>query len=314
MPAPPCVQALLFAARCCDLFAGAGDRVDLPEDLAGFRVERGQAPADPVLAAGTADVEFAVVESGARGDREALARLDHRRRPVDLAGLLVERDLVAVQLRDVDHAVADRDAAVVPTTADDFAERIGRQVRVVFPEDFAGAGVHREDVVGAVGGVDRAFVLERLALGGELRRGGFFADFGDPVAFQFLDVFGVDFVKAGEAVVGELPPLVIQFAPASSFSSSDVNSGAAAMPPSSSSASAVSVSAGSGSSAVVVELVVVVPPLPPQPAMTAAPSKARRETRTNPLRHPLPVKIFLLLLETLLLRRLSGEPPSQATI
>ncbi len=65
-------------------------------------------------------------------------RFDDRGRPFDLAGFLVERDLVAVQLRDEDHAVADRDAAVVPTAADDFAERVGRQVRFVGPEDFAG--------------------------------------------------------------------------------------------------------------------------------------------------------------------------------
>jgi hypothetical protein len=40
-------------------------------------------------------------------------------------------------------------------------------VRFVGPEDFAGARVQRVDVVGTVGDVDRAFVLERLALGGE---------------------------------------------------------------------------------------------------------------------------------------------------
>src|SRR6185437_2499335 len=85
-----------------------------------------------------------------------------------------------------------------------------------------------------------------------------------------------------------LPPLVIQLAPASSFSSSEVNSGAAAMPPSST--SGVSASAGSGSSAVVVVLVAELLPPPPQPATTRAPSKARRDTRINPLRHPLPIK------------------------
>src|SRR5262249_50866231 len=71
-------------------------------------------------------------------------------------------------------------------------------------EDAAGLRADRVDVVGAVGDVDRAFVLERLALGGELRRGGFLADLGDEVALQFVDVFGVDFVQGRVAVVGEV--------------------------------------------------------------------------------------------------------------
>src|SRR6202012_2968509 len=93
-----------------------------------------------------------------------------------------------------------------------------------------------------------------------------------------------------------LPPLVIQLAPASSFSSSDVNAGASAIPSDSAvSAGSFSVSAGAVSSVVVVELLLLLPP--PQPAITRAPNKARREMRTNPLRrHPLPIEFFLLLL------------------
>ena len=203
IPAPPCFHDSLLAGQVLLFgFSRAGDRVRLPLDLAGLGVDRGEATADPVLAAGATDVDGAFVVERRRGDRVAGARFDDRRAPLDPAGLLVERDLGAVQLRDEDHAVAQGDTAVVPAAADDFAERVRGQVRFVGPEDLAGRGVHRVDVIGAVGDVDRAFVLERLALGRELRRGRIGADLGHPVAFEFFDVFGVDFVERGEAVVG----------------------------------------------------------------------------------------------------------------
>ena len=177
-------------------------RAESPFFFAGFGVEGGQASADAVLAAGAADVDLAVVVERGRGDREALAGFDDVGAPDDFAGFLVERDLGAVQLRDVDHAVADRDAAVVPTAADDFAERVGGKVGFVGPEAMAAFGVDREDVVGTVRDVDRPVVDERLALGGELGRGGVGADLGHPFALEFADVFGVDFAQRREPVVG----------------------------------------------------------------------------------------------------------------
>src|SRR6201996_2169067 len=92
------------------------------------------------------------------------------------------------------------------------------------------------------------------------------------------------------------PPLVTQLSPAGSKSSSEVNCGAAAMPPSSvvSSVSAGSDSAGSAS--VAVELVVVVPPLPPQAASTSTATSAsnsvRIQSRRWPFGLPIPLNIY----------------------
>src|ERR1700760_902450 len=75
------------------------------------------------------------------------------------------------------------------------------------------------------------------------------------------------------------PPLVIQSLPAGSKSSSEVHSGASAIPPSE--VSAVSVSGGSSLLSVLVELVVVVPPLPPQAARTSTATSASNIVRTQ---------------------------------
>src|ERR1700761_1381725 len=91
------------------------------------------------------------------------------------------------------------------------------------------------------------------------------------------------------------PPLLTQLSPACSKSSSEVNCGAAAMPPSSvvSSGSDGSDSAGSASVAVVAD---VVPPLPPQAASTSAATSASNSVRTQsrrwPFGLPIPLNIY----------------------
>ena len=146
------------------------------------------------------------------------------------------------------------------------------------------AGVDREDVVGAVGDVDRAFVLERLALGGELRRGGVLTDLGHPFAFEFFDVFGVDFAQRREAVVGRAAAVGDPVVAGVFEEFFGGECGAAAMPPSSV-VSAVSASAGSVLPCAV-ELVVVVPPLPPQAASTSAAASASNSVGTQSRRWP----------------------------
>src|SRR6185312_9951121 len=131
------VGAAVLGPGVATEFARRRGGPEAPFLFAGFGVEGGQTPADAVLAARTTDVDLVVVvERGAR-DREAFTGLDHVGAPFDFAGRLIQRHLGAVQLRDEDHAVADRDAAVVPTAADDFAERIGGKVRFVGPEPVA---------------------------------------------------------------------------------------------------------------------------------------------------------------------------------
>src|SRR5690606_10702821 len=111
--------------------AGARNRIEGPDELAASRVVRLHAAADAALAAGKAgEHEPIVVERRAR-DRVALLPALGLHRPRDVAGRLVERDELAVELADVDLAVPETDAAARPAAADGVVRRV--QVRAVIP-------------------------------------------------------------------------------------------------------------------------------------------------------------------------------------
>src|SRR5262249_5999223 len=104
--------------------AGAGDRIEGPDELAGARVERLHAAAAAAVAAREArDHEAVVVERRGR-DAEAVRVRLGLNGPDDGAAALVERDELAVELARVDLAVAERDAAAHPTATDDRDARV----------------------------------------------------------------------------------------------------------------------------------------------------------------------------------------------
>src|SRR5207245_5154389 len=104
--------------------AGTGDGVEVPEHLAGLGVVGGYAAANAIVGARDAGVDAAVVVERRARDRVALLPQHDLRLPLDLAAPLVERDELAVELAEVDAAVAERDAAARPAAAD------GRDLRV----------------------------------------------------------------------------------------------------------------------------------------------------------------------------------------
>src|SRR5690606_23712858 len=130
--------------RMADL-AGARDRIEVPDPLAGLRVVRADPAADAELAAGEADDDHAVVVERRGGDAIAFARIAGEHVPYDGAGSLIERDQPAVEPSEKDHAVAEADAAAQPSAAD--ARRVEIDVRFVDPVKPAGLDVDGEDVV-----------------------------------------------------------------------------------------------------------------------------------------------------------------------
>src|SRR4051812_18673039 len=91
--------------------AGTGNRVEAPVFLAGLGIEGGEPAADSELAARDAGVDASVVIEGCAGDRVSLLIAADLRRPIDVTRRLVECDELAVELADVDLAVAERNAS-----------------------------------------------------------------------------------------------------------------------------------------------------------------------------------------------------------
>jgi hypothetical protein len=114
------------------------------------------------------------------------------RRPHDPTCLLVERDKLAVELTDVDLAVAEPDPAARPAAADRLDLLI--EMRAVCPHLGAGLGVDREHVVGAGDDVHHVPVHDRLRFAGVLA-GDARAKMDVPQALQPRDVSSVDLVE-----------------------------------------------------------------------------------------------------------------------
>ena len=123
--------------------AGRGDRVGLPDLLAGLRVERDDEAANAALAARDADHDAAA--RGERRDRHVVAVvvvLDGLV-PDDGARFRIERDDARVGRRRVDLVAVERDAAIRRMAHAD----VGRHLMPVAPEQVAGLGVDREHLV-----------------------------------------------------------------------------------------------------------------------------------------------------------------------
>src|SRR4029077_20568697 len=94
--------------------AGAGDRVEGPNQLSGLRVERLDATAHADLGAREArDNEPVVVQRRVR-ERKTLLPALRLNRPYRLAGFLVEREQLAVELAHEHLAGAETDTAARP--------------------------------------------------------------------------------------------------------------------------------------------------------------------------------------------------------
>ncbi len=98
--------------------ARPGDRVEHPHLVASLRVVGLDAPADRELAARDASDHHALVVEGRGRDRVALLPAADLGLPLHLAGHLVERHELPVELAEVDHPLAERDAAAEPAAAD----------------------------------------------------------------------------------------------------------------------------------------------------------------------------------------------------
>jgi hypothetical protein len=180
------------------LRARLGDGVEGPDFLARLRVVGGELAADPVLGAGDADVDLAVV--GGRGHRLVRpgGRVFDLRGPEALAGLLADRLQLVVEGEEEELAVFGGDAAVDgdPVAAD--PGRLGEvDFRRVGPVDVAGLAVDRHHLVGRGGDVDGAVQDQREGLHQVLVG----AEPGAPRFAEFIDVGGIDFVLGGEAGV-----------------------------------------------------------------------------------------------------------------
>src|SRR5262249_30841291 len=92
-------------------FTGAGNRIRPPQDLAGFGVERGQAPAGPEFTAGDPAIDDAVEIERRTGDAIAVVPVLDRRLPRLPTGLDVERHEIGVELADEQHPLTHRQPA-----------------------------------------------------------------------------------------------------------------------------------------------------------------------------------------------------------
>ena len=124
---------------------GARQGIPPPQDLAGLGVERGQAAAHAVFAAGDPAVDDAVIIQRRAGDAVAVLPDLDRRLPHLLAGLDVERHDIGVELAEEQHSLAHRQAAIVPAAAD--AGELLVDTRPALPQDLACLGVQREYIV-----------------------------------------------------------------------------------------------------------------------------------------------------------------------
>ncbi len=169
--------------------AGAGDGVGLPHRLAALGVERLDEAADAELAARDADHDLAVHDQ--RRERHVVAFLpvgDRRALPGDLAGRGVERHHDRVLGGEVDLVAVQRDAALGVVQR---AEAFG-QLALVAPDQVAGLGVERQDLVVGRGDVHDAVVDDRRRLVAGIDAGRVAPD-----RRQVLDVVGVDLARAG---------------------------------------------------------------------------------------------------------------------
>ncbi len=90
----------------------AGNGVEAPDELSGFRVVRGNEAARGVFTAGIADDDFSSGDDGSAGDAVVGAHVSGLHGPDFLAGFCVESDELGLEGADVNLAVVERHAAI----------------------------------------------------------------------------------------------------------------------------------------------------------------------------------------------------------
>ena len=136
--------------------------VEAPCLLAGFRVVRRHVAARrAVLRTAVAHQHLALEHLGRAGDVELVLRLDRHGAPQLASGGGVDRVQAAVPRGDVDRVLPECDApAVIPAGAH-AAAGVHGHLRVVFPQQRAGRGIHRAHDVHAADEVQDAVNDER---------------------------------------------------------------------------------------------------------------------------------------------------------
>ncbi len=173
----------------------ARHRVEAPRELAGRAVVGGDVAAHAVLRAAVADQHLVLDDARGAGDRVRLRRVDRDDRPGFLAGLGVEGDEASVEGSDVDAALPGRDAAVDHVAAGAGSDGAGH-LRVVLPEELAGAGVDRLHLAPGARGVEDPVDGERRRLLPAVR-----VEVERPGEGQALHVGGRDLGEGGEALL-----------------------------------------------------------------------------------------------------------------
>src|SRR5690606_8723214 len=125
--------------------AGAGDGVEAPQLLAGFRVEGAYPAARAEVAAGVAGDDHALEVQRCRRQTVAEARFAGLRFPQDFAGALVERHQHGVEATNEDLAFTQAHTTAHPAAADEGVGVI--QAAAVLPEDVTALDTDREHVV-----------------------------------------------------------------------------------------------------------------------------------------------------------------------
>ncbi len=209
----PDLSVLLIALRrpgVSPCFAGAGNRVELPELLAGLGVERDHLASEGPVAVGQSGEDHAAGIHGRSGD--GLPRLGRRvaelRRPHELSGALLQGGDAPVHEPGKHHPVTKRHARGIRNPEPGIQqvadtgrlEPLGRFL-VRTPDPLAVSGLGVEGVQPGPGGDEHHAVLHDR--GGA--RGGIAVESHRPTAAKVLHVLRRDLGERGMALVGPVP-------------------------------------------------------------------------------------------------------------
>ena len=155
-------RLLIGAAPRAEAAVGrTGGRVEAPDLFARLHVVRVDEAADAVLRAGDADDHLVFHHERRRCPAVALLEVDHRRVPLDRAGLAAEGDNVRVERR-LEEPIAEHAEAAIDETAT--RDEAARQIAFVAPDLPARARIDRPSGVERPGHVHHAVEHERRRL------------------------------------------------------------------------------------------------------------------------------------------------------
>jgi len=186
----PCIVAYL---------AGIRHRVERPNEFAAARIERPEAALDAVFCAReTRNDESVIVEWRAR-DTEPILPAFRLYGPDDLAVALVQCDELAVELADINLAVAHRQATARPTAANYVDGLI--EIRFVGPQRLARVDTDREDVVGSSNDINDPGIDDRRGFARIFRTNAGTVQACPPDTLEVRDIVAVDLRKRRVSLV-----------------------------------------------------------------------------------------------------------------